>query len=456
MILVGNQRGGGMNLAAHLLKAENDHVTVHELRGFAGETLREALNEAYAISRGTRCTQYLFSLSLNPPPESRVSIETFEAAIDRVEEKLGLTGQPRAIVFHEKDGRRHAHAVWSRIDPETMTAIPLPYTRQKMQEIARDLFIEQGWQMPKGLAVSGEADPRNFTLAEWQQAKRQGKDPRVIKAAFQDAWAISDSPLAFAQALKARGYWLARGERRSFVAVDIQGEVYAVAKWVGVKTKDVRARLGPEDALPSLDQAKAEIARTMTETLSRLKTEADAKQKAAQDIRDRQRDALVAKQKAERAALDQTQEVRRTQELKARQARFRTGLRGIWDRVTGAHARIKAQNENEAYAAFVRDRTEREALIVRHLETRQALKGAHAAQLSSRDYVRAELDSDLAAFSKDPSSSSSSRRSSPSLSRSSSGSSSTLGERLDRLRARPKTGAAKVRRPAKDQEPEID
>lgn len=456
MILVGNQRGGGMNLAAHLLKDENDHVTVHELRGFAGETLREALNEAYAISRGTRCTQYLFSLSLNPPPDARVSIETFEAAIDRVEEKLGLTGQPRAIVVHEKDGRRHAHAVWSRINTETMTAIPLPYTRQKMQEIARDIFIEQGWQMPKGLAVSGESDPRNFTLAEWQQAKRQGKDPRAIKAAFQDAWAISDSPQAFAQALKARGFWLARGERRSFVAVDIQGEVYAVAKWVGVKTKEVCARLGPEVALQSLDEAKAEIARAMTETLSRLRTEEEAKQKAAQAIRDRQRDALVARQKAERASLNEAQDARRIIELKARQARFRTGLRGIWDRITGAHARIRAQNESEAYAAFLRDRAERDALIVQHLEARQALKRAHAEKGSARATVQAELDTDLAAFSKDPLSSSSSRRSSPSPSRSSSGSSSTLKARLDRLRTRRKPEAAKVRRPAKDQEPEID
>ena len=54
MILVGNQRGGSADLAQHLLKDENDHVTVHELRGFASDTLPEALNEAYAISRGTQ------------------------------------------------------------------------------------------------------------------------------------------------------------------------------------------------------------------------------------------------------------------------------------------------------------------------------------------------------------------------------------------------------------------
>lgn len=115
MILKGNQRGNSKNLALHLLKEENERVEVHELRGFCSDTLMGALNESYAMSKATRCKQHLFSLSLNPPKEAEVSNEQFEVAISRVEEKLGLTGQPRAIVFHEKEGRRHCHAVWSRI-----------------------------------------------------------------------------------------------------------------------------------------------------------------------------------------------------------------------------------------------------------------------------------------------------------------------------------------------------
>ncbi|GEM_PF-1262451 len=51
MILKGNQRGGAKDLALHLMKDENDHVEVHELRGFASDTLMGAFNEAYAISR---------------------------------------------------------------------------------------------------------------------------------------------------------------------------------------------------------------------------------------------------------------------------------------------------------------------------------------------------------------------------------------------------------------------
>ncbi|MBB4305723.1 hypothetical protein GGD81_004805, partial [Rhodobium orientis] len=177
MILVGNQRGGGKQLALHLLKEENDHVQVYELRGFLAQDLGGALNEAYAVSRGTRCKQYLFSLSLNPPPSAVVGTADFEAAIARIENELGLDGQPRAIVFHEKEGRRHGHAVWSRIKTHDMKAIQLSYTKKTLMGMARELFLEHGWTMPRGLAQSEARDPRNFSLAEWQQAKRQGKDP---------------------------------------------------------------------------------------------------------------------------------------------------------------------------------------------------------------------------------------------------------------------------------------
>ena len=55
MILKGSQRGGAAQLARHLLKTdENEHVEVHELDGFIADDLHGALQEIYAVSRGTR------------------------------------------------------------------------------------------------------------------------------------------------------------------------------------------------------------------------------------------------------------------------------------------------------------------------------------------------------------------------------------------------------------------
>lgn len=117
MILEGNARGYGAELARHLLNMrDNDHVQVHLLDGFLADDLAGAFEEAEAISQATQCKKYLFSLSLNPPPDASVSVGAFEDAIAKAETALGLTGQPKAVVFHEKNGRRHAHAVYSRID----------------------------------------------------------------------------------------------------------------------------------------------------------------------------------------------------------------------------------------------------------------------------------------------------------------------------------------------------
>ncbi len=180
MILKGSQRGGAKQLAIHLLNTrDNEHAEVHELRGFLADDLQSAFHEAYAVSRGTRARQFLFSLSLNPPPHEKVSITAFEKAIDQVEQGLGLEHQPRAIVFHEKEGRRHAHVVSSRIDAQHMKAINLPFYKLKLREVSKELFLEHGWQMPRGFIDSRERDPATYSLAEWQQAKRGGHDPKA-------------------------------------------------------------------------------------------------------------------------------------------------------------------------------------------------------------------------------------------------------------------------------------
>ena len=374
MILVGNQRGGARNLAHHLLKTENEHIDVHELRGFSSDDLHGALDEVYAISRGTKCRQYLYSLSLNPPKDENVGTEAFEDAIDRIEKKLGLEGQARAIVFHEKQGRRHCHAVWSRIDPEAMKAVPLPHTKLKLRDVSRDLYHEHGWQMPRGLMDSRERDPRNFTLAEWQQAQRQGKDPRAIKTAFQDCWAVSDTGAAFASALRERGYILAKGDRRGFVAIDYSGEAYAVSKWSGQKTKDVRERLADIGSLPSVADARTVMAETMGERLRELARQQQAIVSARMAELSKNRDIMIRQHITARRELERKHQQRSIQETKERQARYSRGLRGLLDRVTGRHRKVKKENELAAAQGKQRDAKERDGLIFAQLEARRKLQ----------------------------------------------------------------------------------
>ena len=375
MILKGSQRTGATQLAAHLLNdRDNDHVRVLEIRGFAADDLHGAFQEAHAISRGTKCTQFMFSLSLNPPKGALTGEADFMAAADQAEQRLGLTGQPRAIVMHEKEGRRHAHVVWSRIDADAMKAINLPHFKRKLVSLSRDLFLEHGWNLPEGLRTNGGRSPLNFTLDEWQQAKRLGRDPREIKDALRDAWLRTDSVKALSHALEERGYFLAQGDRRGFVVVDTDGEVFALARAAGVKTREVRDKLGEPDALPSVADVKRDLARQTTKQVREF----------IGDLRTRQAHELVkartpiAVQTAahgdERKSLAAEQAARLALETRERAARFRTCLAGVWDAVIGRRRALRLQNEEEATIAASRDRAQRDALVAAQMQHRAPLQ----------------------------------------------------------------------------------
>jgi len=375
MILKAKERGGGAQLARYLLSMrDNDHVELHEVRGFVGDDLLGAFCEVDAIAKGTRCKNYLFSVSLNPPGGESVTVEDFENAADEFERKLGLEGQPRAIVFHEKDGRRHAHVVWSRIDGEQMRAINLPHYKMRLRDVSRELFRAHGWEMPKGLRDWRERDPLGYTREEWQQAGRVGIDPKQLKALFQECWNRSDSGTAFAQALKERGFMLARGDRRDFVAVDYRGEIYAVARQASVKTKEVAAPLGDPEAYPSVDEARTYIAALMSGRIKGFIRQAELEAGQRRKALDFERKEMTGRHRQERQTRTTGQEKRWIAETKARAARLPRGFSGIWQRLTGKYSKIRQSNEREAWAVLKRDRAERDTLIASQLDARRALQ----------------------------------------------------------------------------------
>ncbi|MBI1238296.1 MAG: relaxase/mobilization nuclease domain-containing protein [Alphaproteobacteria bacterium] len=375
MILKAKERGDGAQLARYLLAMrDNDHVELHEVRGFVSDDLRGAFSEADAIAKGTRSKNHLFSMSLNPPQGAAVSAEAFEQAIARIEQKLGLENQPRAIVFHEKDGRRHAHVVWSRIDSQRMRAINLPYYKVKLREVSRSLYLEHGWDIPRGLQERSLRDPLNFTRAEWQQAKRAGLDPRELKTVLAQCWKASDNKASFERVLKERGFWLAKGDRRGFVAVDYRGEVYSLSRYAGVKPKDLEARLGDQSQLSSVDEVNVEIAGGMTRKLEAFIKDAERQARQREAVVAFRKTEMVARHQDARQRMSAAHERRWLAETRQRAQRLPKGFSGIWHRLTGQYSRIKTRNEMEALENYRRDRSEKDALIFKQLEEREALQ----------------------------------------------------------------------------------
>lgn len=399
MILKGSQRSGGQNLAAHLMKIDdNEHITLHQLRGFASDDLRGAFKEIEAVSVGTKCQQYLFSLSLSPPANERVSVETFEASIDRIEERLGLEGQPRAIVFHEKEGRRHAHCVWSRIDAETMTAKPLPFFKRKLVGVSRDLYLENGWKMPRGIANAAERDPRNFSLAEWQQAKRQGVDPRWMKETIQGCWKGSDNLRSFQSSLMERGLFLAKGDKRGHVVLDHAGEVYSLPRMLDLKTKEVRARLGDGNDLRSVNAAKALIGERMTPAIRAHLAESKAQfQKRSSKLGEYKQEMTLLHREA-RNTLASRHDREWQAETRERAARLPKGLRGLWHRITGRYQDVRRENEVEARRSRERQDLERQRLVEKQLAQRAVLQAEYKKLRSAQAERLSELRKDIGRY----------------------------------------------------------
>jgi len=274
MTIKASSRAGCMALAWHLTNAnDNEMITVHEVRGFMSDDIYGAFTEMEAIAKGTQCVQHMFSLSINPPSGANLTTDDFMATANLIEDKMGLSDQPRVVVFHEKENRLHAHAVWSRIDADSMKAINLPFFKNRLNEIARDWYLENDWPLPNGYLDHEKRDSNNYSLEEYQQAKRLDEQPKVIKQLLKRCWDNSDGSQSFAASLKEHGFFLARGDRRGFVAVSMTGEILSLSRWLNVKTRELNAKLGDKDKLLSVEQTKATIAKTHTVQLEKFQKE---------------------------------------------------------------------------------------------------------------------------------------------------------------------------------------
>jgi hypothetical protein len=383
MIPKASQRGGGKDLATHLLNAfDNELVEVAEVTGAIAPDLHGAFAEWEAIATGlTKCRNYLYSLSVNPDlGQGQLSRAQYMDYVDRVEKALGLSGQPRAVVYHIKDGREHCHVVWSRIDYQNEKAVHLAFDREKLMMVTRQFAREHGLELPEGYGP-GRFDERRQKTSLYERAQERAtglsKEERQLQVT--QAWRQSDSPKAFVRALEDLGYVLATGNR-PYVLVDMYGGMNALPKLIddrSVRTKDILTFLEkefPPESLPTVDEAKALVAqhRKAREQFAKARDDGAQVEKLvrAQAARrapvEAARAEMVARQEREREALLREQLAAR-QVLRAgyltESARVReqceearpTGLAAFLGRVTGVSAiihRVQRYKDAKRYLAF--------------------------------------------------------------------------------------------------------
>lgn len=264
MIINGGSRRAGGWFAAHLTNGvDNDRVSIVEIRGLLADTVREALRDMEIMASGTRAENYFYHANINPRADERLTPEQWEQAIDTLEANLGLEGHSRIIVEHEKEGRIHRHVLWSRIDTDSMTAIPDGHNYLMHERTARELERAFGHEPVQG-AFDREADtPRPDRRPEnWEtfRGHESGIDPQVMKAELTELWHRADSGKAFAAALDEAGYILCKGDKRDFCVIDQAGDEHSLARRIdGAKAKDIRERMADvdRDDLPSVAEGRA-------------------------------------------------------------------------------------------------------------------------------------------------------------------------------------------------------
>lgn len=266
MIIKGGSRAGPRQLAAHLLRTDtNERMEVLELHSGLDD-LAATFRDWQTLSEGTRGKKGLYHVNIDPDARYDMTPQQWARAVEVLEQELGLDGQPRAVVLHEKKGRQHIHIVWARTDLETMTMRSdsnnyLAHERASLK-LEREFGHEHvpGKHAKRDRAKQPEFPRADISHAEHQQAERSGLSTQERRAQLAALKSSCDNGMAFKAAVEEAGYVLARGDSKDFVLVGPEGSVYSLSRELKMKAAEAWAFMADvdRDALPTASEAKAQ------------------------------------------------------------------------------------------------------------------------------------------------------------------------------------------------------
>lgn len=295
MIVKGASRSNGLQLGQYLLGLighKNDAITVLGVEHLSDDLMTATRDMQASTGSGQRGQKGLYHAQISPAPceDRNMTPADWIRCADILETQLGLDGQARVMVLHEKAGRIHLHVAWQRYDLVEGKLRSDSWNYIKHELAARQMEKELGHEAVKGVHLDGpeHRSDQSYDMGLAEQAGRSKRDPVQLKKDITAAWLKSDTGQAFSTALADQGLILAKGERRAYVVVDEAGEIYTLSRQVRgtAKTKDLKARLSDlEPVLPTQDEAR-EIQRKLHPS-DRLSQEADtlARKQAGERLR---------------------------------------------------------------------------------------------------------------------------------------------------------------------------
>lgn len=273
MVIKGKCRGNGLQLAEYLLSDKNDRAELLEITGTtAPNNLKRSLVEMGLTALMTKSEAGLYHAQINPDPkEPGMTKEAWKKAVDILAKELGLEGQRRAIVLHEKNGRTHAHVVFERYQEgkgKNEQGILWSDDKNYKKHEKASRAIEK--------ALGHERTPEKAD----RQKQTQNERKTDVKKTLTELWQKHSDPEKFIAEAAKLGFTVAQGEdRRPYKVITPEGEnLDLVRQLEKIKTKEVAERLNPiRETLKTEKEALAAAKKREQEKPQQKKEPAPAK-----------------------------------------------------------------------------------------------------------------------------------------------------------------------------------
>lgn len=273
-IVKGKARSAGRQLATYLLSMkENEMVRIIDLDGqmnFQDWELKTLLGDFTLNEKLTRGRKGIYHATIRP--EQTVSMtmtdDEWMECVDILSDALKFSNQRKAVVMHEKQGWRHIHIAYERVDLE----------KRKMLSIDNDY------------AKQTKARKKIAQRFDMRQTPEINANRKKIKEELTALWRKTDDDKGFLRMAKQQGYTIARGfDKQEFVVIDKTGRSFELRRHLDkVRIKEVRERF----ASTKLMKEKEALA------LARTQLEVTLKNKPDNTISERQR--IINKLEADR------------------------------------------------------------------------------------------------------------------------------------------------------------
>lgn len=248
MIIKGRAHDHAANLSRYLLaEKDNEQVRLIELRDAASDDLAKALTDWETIGRCiTAASRILYHAHIRLCDGEKLNGAQWMKAIADLEEALGFTNCPRAIVAHDnKNKGTHVHVVWSRVDPTQKPLVNLSNDHEKHHRVAREAEKEFG--LKPTIYQPKDWKKRRLSDREIRALKDRGINREKLEKLCQAAWNACDSGQEMKAMLGALGVDITAGDRRDWV-VEYKGlKMNPVRLLDGVNAAQFRERMKDVD-----------------------------------------------------------------------------------------------------------------------------------------------------------------------------------------------------------------